>query len=79
MEVTPETCVPPDNELFRKSGNLSNQWNQGIVDFTGAQNMKVSIFCVFFPTPTCRIYKTAKKGKKSNTCLLHLLLSWLSD
>jgi hypothetical protein len=27
----------PDNELFRKSGNLSNQWNQGIVDFTGAQ------------------------------------------
>jgi hypothetical protein len=32
----------PDNELFRKSGNLGNQWNQGIVDFTGAQNMKVS-------------------------------------
>jgi hypothetical protein len=30
-------------------------------------------------TPTCRIYKTAKKGKKSNTCLFHLLLSWLSD
>jgi hypothetical protein len=21
----------------------------GIVDFTGAQNMKVNIFCVFFP------------------------------
>jgi hypothetical protein len=39
----------PDNELFRKSGNLGDQWNQGIVDFTGAQNMKVSIFCVFFP------------------------------
>jgi hypothetical protein len=38
----------PDNELFRKSGNLGNQWNQGIVDFTGAQNMKVNIFCVFF-------------------------------
>ena len=26
----------PDNEVFRESGNLGNQWNQGIVDFTGA-------------------------------------------
>ena len=40
----------PDNEVFREFGNLGNQWNQGIVDFTGAQNMKVSIFCVFFST-----------------------------
>ena len=39
----------PDNELFRKYGNLGNQWKQGIVNFTRAQNMKVSIFCVFFP------------------------------
>ena len=38
----------PDNNVFRESGNLGNQWNRGIVDFTGAQNMKVSIFCVFF-------------------------------
>jgi hypothetical protein len=26
----------PDNEVFREFGNLGNQWNQGIVDFTGA-------------------------------------------
>jgi trehalose-6-phosphatase len=38
----------PDNEVFRESGNLGNQWNQGFVDFTGAQNMKVSIFFYFF-------------------------------
>ena len=40
----------PDNEVFRESGNLGDQWNQGFVDFAGAQNMKVSTFCVFSST-----------------------------